>query len=161
MKRSHNTDVLFTFMLFCLFIALCLMLVISTFNSFRLILDRIDQNYQTNTCLEYIANKVSHFDSVDSVHISTFDGLPALRMKERIDNNNYETIIFFDQGSIKELYIEEGVSLTRDAGNEIFIVSYFNISYYLDNFIKVECRDENNKHAEIIISLKSGQEVAR
>ncbi len=161
MNKSHNTDVLFTFMLFCLYIVLCLMLIISTFNSYHVILDRVDQSYKTNTCLEYIANKVRHFDNDDSVYISTFDGLPALRMKECIDYKNYETIIYSDQGSIKELYVEEGVTLTRDAGIEIFTVSYFDICYYKDGFIKVECTDENNKHAEIIISTKSGQEVAK
>ena len=160
MNKSNNTDVLFTFLLFCLYTVLCLMLLMSTFNSYRLILDRADQNYTTNTCLEYIANKVRCFDSLDSVYITTFDGLPALRMKEYIDDKSYETIIYFDKGSIKELYIEEGVSLTREAGNEIFIAQNFNISYYLDNFIKVECT-ENNKQAEIIISLKSGQEVVK
>ncbi len=160
MNRSHNTDVLFTFMLFCLYIVLCLMLLMSTFNSYRLILDRVDQNYKTNTCLEYIANKVRYFDSLDSVYISTFDGLPALRMKESIYNKNYEAIIYFDNGSVKELYIEEGMSLTKDAGNEIFAAQNFKLSYYMDSFIKVECT-ENNKHAEIIISLKSGQKVAK
>ena len=110
-KKGHMTSVLFTMLLFLVFVLSALFTVLIGSRVYENITVRSDASYTGNTALSYIANKVRQGDRAGLVDVVDIDGIPVLEMKQEIGDSEYVTWIYWKDGTIREC---GGLDLSKD-----------------------------------------------
>ena len=105
-KKGNAVSVLFTMLLFLVFVLCALFTVLIGSRVYENINVRSDANYTGNTALSYIANKVRQGDRAGMVNVADVDGIQVLEMKQEIGDSEYVTWIYWDDGSIRELFTD-------------------------------------------------------
>ena len=110
-KKGNAVSVLFTMLLFLVFVLCALFTVLIGSRVYENINVRSDANYTGNTALSYIANKVRQGDRAGMVNVADVDGIQVLEMKQEIGDSEYVTWIYWDDGSIRELFTDTSSGL--------------------------------------------------
>ncbi len=122
-SRNRNDgqamSVLFTMLLFLVFIMCALFTVLAGSKVYENISSRMDQTYTGSVALQYVANKVRQGDTDGAVEVKTVDGQPVLEIRESIEGGDYITWIYYYEGSIRELFTYEDSGLGLADGLEI------------------------------------------
>lgn len=101
---GQTMSVLFTMLLFLVFIMCALFTVLAGSKVYENISSRMDQTYTGSVALQYVANKVRQGDADKAVAVRTEDGQPVLEIRESIEGGDYITWIYYYEGSIRELF---------------------------------------------------------
>lgn len=136
----HIVDVLFVLALFGVFAASALMLVTLGANIYKQTVASMDNNFTERTVYSYITEKIRQNDTFDAVTAGELDGVPALILTERTDNQEYCTYLYYYDGYLKELYVRKGTFAGNNilsAGQNIIALSSFNVKASADGFIKL------------------------
>ena len=104
---------------------------------------RMELNFETTTALAYISNKVKQHDMADSISVVEMDGESVLRIEETIKNEKYETLIYSQKGSLKELFFNTDSSLALDDGMEIMELAGVEFQETEDGMIKASIVDSD------------------
>ncbi len=153
MKEKHSFDVVFVLLLFLVFTAAVLMVLISGASAYKNISVSVEEQFQERTCLNYISTKLRHYNAEGDIYIGEIGGVPALALRESVDGENFVTYIYLYDGSVRELYMQENVGLPPDAGDEIIEAENIEFSMPSDNIIRVECTGADGGTSELFISL--------
>ncbi len=153
MKEKHSFDVVFVLLLFLVFTAAVLMVLISGASAYKNISASVEEQFQERTCLNYISTKLRHYNADGSVYITELGGVPALALTETVDEETFVTYIYLYGGCVRELYMQENVGLPPDAGDEIIEAKNIEFSMPADNIIRVECTGSDGGTSELFISL--------
>ena len=108
---GQTMSVLFTMLLFLVFIMCALFTVLAGSKVYENISSRMDQTYTGSVALQYVANKVRQGDADKAVAVRTEDGQPVLEIRESIEGGDYITWIYYYEGSIQELFTYEDSGL--------------------------------------------------
>lgn len=115
-KKGHAMSVLFTMLLFLVFVLSALFTVLIGSRVYENITARSDANYTGNTALSYIANKVRQGDRAGMVDVIEEDGTQVLEMSQRIGDSEYVTWIYWKDGAIRELFTDTSSGLGLEDG---------------------------------------------
>lgn len=118
-KTSRTMSAVFIMLLFFVFVLSTLFTVLIGSRVYENIELRSDWNYTGNTALGYIANKVRQGDRAGLVDVVDVDKTPVLQMKQEIGGAVYVTWIYWKDGSIRELFTDEGSGLGLEDGLKI------------------------------------------
>lgn len=102
--------------LFLIFILCSVFTILIGSRVYQNIRTRNDDSFYTGTAMAYISNKVRQSDAADSIGVQTIDGLPVLVLTRRYGDICYETWIYTKNGSLMELYAEQGSGFSTDDG---------------------------------------------
>ena len=116
---GQTMSVLFTMLLFLVFIMCALFTVLAGSKVYENISSRMDQTYTGSVALQYVANKVRQGDADKAVAVKTEDGQSVLEIRETIEGGDYITWIYYYEGSIRELFTYEDNGLGLADGLEI------------------------------------------
>lgn len=152
-KKSHTMSVLFTMLLFLVFVLCALFTVLIGSRVYENITVRSDLSYTGNTSLSYIANKVRQGDRAGLVDVVEIDGIPVLEMKQEIGESEYVTWIYWTDGAIRELFTDTSSGLGLEDGLEILECGGLALSKE-DQLLHIETLGEGG--GSISISLRSG-----
>ena len=104
---------------------------------------RLSGNRSTSSdlriALSYIDVRIKKLDGVGRVTVSPapFGGGEALRLTQTIEGRDYETYLYVDQGSLKELIIEKGRAVTPDMAGDLAKVEQMRIHLETDDLLSV------------------------
>ena len=118
-KKGSAVSMLFTMLLFLVFVLCALFTVLIGSRVYENINVRSDANYTGNTALSYIANKVRQGDRAGLVDVTDIEGTQVLEMKQEIGDSVYVTWIYWMDGSIRELFTDTSSGLGLADGLEI------------------------------------------
>ena len=79
----------------------------------------MEQNYTGSVALNYIANKVRQGDRAGAVQVVEIDGTQVLELTQQVGELSYHTWLYYQDGSIRELFTREGTGLGLADGLEI------------------------------------------
>ncbi len=116
---GQTLSVLFTMLLFLVFIMCALFTVLAGSKVYENISRRMDQTYTGSVALQYVANKVRQGDQDGAVRVKEVDGQPVLELKQSIEDADYITWIYYCDGYIRELFTYEDSGLGLSDGLEI------------------------------------------
>lgn len=108
-----------TLALFCVFALLALSVLLFGARAYKSVAERMDDNYLYRTAMSYISNKVRQHDAAGAVTLSELNGIPALALAAGDAGGKYQTLIYYSNGAIRELFAAKGVSIDPDSGSEI------------------------------------------
>lgn len=118
-RKGHAVGVLFTMLLFLIFVLGALFTVLIGSRVYENITERSGWNYTGTTAISYIANKVRQGDRAGLVDVEDVDGIQVLKTKEEIGGSLYVTWIYWKDGGIRELFTDALSGLGLDDGLEI------------------------------------------
>lgn len=127
-RKNGVMSVLFTMLLFLVFVLCALFTVLIGSRVYENITARSEWSYTGNTALSYIANKVRQGDRSGLVDVVDVDNTPVLELRQDIDGTEYVTWIYWKDGSIRELFTDAGSGLGLEDGLEIMACSGLELS---------------------------------
>lgn len=118
-RRGRMTGVLFTILLFLVFVLCALFSVLIGGRVYENINARTENTYRGDVALSYIANKVRQGDEAGKVSLTEMDGITVLKLEQKIQDSVYVTDIYYLDGRLWELFTDAGSGLGVGDGNEI------------------------------------------
>ena len=156
-NRSYSVDTVFVLVLFCVFAFTILFVLMSGANVYKDTAKIMQERYEERTCISYISAKIRHYDNENSVYLTDFNGVTALAMDEEINGTYYNTLIYFYNGSVKELFCEKKASFPIDSGTNIINVDDLQFAKVDadSGLIKIKCKGKSGSTSTLIIGTKS------
>lgn len=152
-KKGQAVSMLFTMLLFLVFVMSALFTVLIGSRVYENINVRSDKNYTGNTAISYIANKVRQGDRADMVEVKEIEGTQVLEMKQMVGDSEYVTWIYWLDGSIRELFTDTTSGLGLSDGLEILECEGLSLSKE-GQLLTIETLGEGG--GSICLSLRSG-----
>lgn len=152
-NKGHTLNVLFTMLLFFVFVLCALFTVLIGSRVYENITTRSNANYTGNTALSYIANKIRQGDIVERVDLVDIEGTQVLEMRQEIGGSEYVTWIYWKDGSIRELFTDTSSGLGLMDGLEILECGGLSLSKE-GKLIHIEILGEGG--GALTLSLRSG-----
>lgn len=150
---NRKTNVLFTLLLFLVFILCALFTVLIGSRVYENITARSNRNFTGNTALSYIANKVRQGDREGMVEVREIDGTKVLVLGQNVDGIVYETWIYYLDGTVRELFANPDSGLGLQDGLEILECGGLDLS--LDgSLLTIRTRGEGGSSLKLY--LRSG-----
>lgn len=152
MKRKTTLDYLFPLALFTVFVICFALLLSISIGSYRSI--RMDENEMSDRsiALAYVSNKIRSHDE-GGITLASIDDTQVLALEEIIDEKHYQTLIYYYDNALYEMYIEKGSEVHLNAGSKIVELKAFTIKKE-DKKIVMIAQDEYNQ-SEAMIALRS------
>ncbi len=152
---QHHTDALAALLLFGVFAACILAVLLTGAGAYRRLTGRDQAAYARRTALQYVATRVRQSDVLDQVEVEDFRGVTALVLREE---GGYVTRVYCHDGFIKELYAdEEEAFLVPGDGERILEARGLEFSLE-DGLLTVTATDGSGVVSTLLLSLRSGEE---
>lgn len=105
---------LFTLILFLVFLLCALFTVLTGGKVYENISARIERNFSESVALQYIANKVRQGDEAGHVSVREMEATQVLELAQELNGSTYVTWIYYQDGSIRELFVgaDSGLGLS-------------------------------------------------
>lgn len=115
-RKGQLMNVLFTMLLFLVFVLCALFTVLIGGRVYENINSRTEDNFAGCTAIHYVANKVRQGDKDGLIDCIDVDGTSVLELKQVNGQDTYVTWIYCYDGSIRELFTYEGSGLGLSDG---------------------------------------------
>lgn len=152
-QKGQTMNTLFTMLLFLVFVLCALFTVLIGGKVYENITARMEENYTGSTALNYIANKVRQGDTYGGVQVKEVEGTPVLELSQEINGETYVTMIYYKDGSIRELFTDTQSGLGLSDGLEIIDCDGLKLKQE-GRLIMVETTGEGG--SSLTLSLRSG-----
>ena len=151
---QHHTDALAAPLLFGVFAACILSVLLTGAEAYRRLTRRDQAAYARRTAVQYIATRVRQADSLALVSVEEFQGVTALVLRE---GGESATRVYCHEGYLKELYASEEDLMVPGDGERIMAAEGLELS--LDQgLLTVSVTGENGEESTLLLSLRSGEE---
>lgn len=112
------------------------------------------ETFQIRTSLSYVKTKINQYDSIDGVQVVEKDGMKQLILREAIDSEIYNTIVYFYDGKLLEITHEEGADFKPENGFTILAVNQFDISEK-NGMIKLVATNKDGESETMFVKVRS------
>lgn len=154
-RETHRIDSIFIMLLFFLFALTAFVLIMIGVRQYKATANAMDYNYEIRTVTSYLREKTRQNSSNSSISIETIDGTNALCLKNTLNNTIYNTYIYYYDGSLREMYIQEGTPFTLNLGQQIVTISGFDMVKTDDGLIIVTISDSFGGTTDMYLSANS------
>lgn len=148
---QHHIDSLAALLLFGVFAACVLMVLLTGADAYRRLSDRDKASYDHRSCQQYIATQVHQADRAGDVWVEDFGGADALALREGL----YLKRIYCYDGNLMELYALEALPLSPEDGEVLMPLESLSLS--MDGPLLTVTLSGD---MPLLLSLRSGEEAA-
>ena len=161
-ERKHHMDGVFVLLLFCVFAACILSVLLTGAGAYRRLTERDRVSYDRRTAAQYIAAKVRQADTWNGVSVEKFGGQDTLALAEEIDGETYLTRIYYYDGYIRELFSSADMEAAPEDGEKIIEANDLRLtSGPAHREIIAEITDGAGETARLVLALRSGKGAAK
>ena len=154
-QNGQTMNLLFTMLLFLVFVLCALFTVLIGGKVYENINSRIEENYSGQVVLIYVANKVRQGDRADSVTVREIEGVPVLELSQQINGSSYITWIYYRDGAVCELFSDPADGLGLEDGLKILECEGFDVGQSEDKRI-IHIATEGEGSGSLSLALRSG-----
>lgn len=154
-RETHRIDSIFIMLLFFLFALTAFVLIMIGVRQYKATANAMDYNYEIRTVTSYLREKTRQNSSNSSISIENINDTNALCLKSTIKDNVYNTYIYYYDGSLREMYIQDGTSFTLNLGQQIVTISGFDMVKTDDGLIIVTISDSFGGTTDMYLSSNS------
>ena len=154
-RETHRIDSIFIMLLFFLFALTAFVLIMIGVRQYKATANAMDYNYEIRTVTSYLREKTRQNSSKSSISIENINGTNALCLNSTIKDNVYNTYIYYYDGSLREMYIQDGTSFTLNLGQQIVTISGFDMVKTDDGLIIVTISDSFGGTTDMYLSSNS------
>ena len=157
-SRLYHLDIIVGLLLLCLFTLSMLFTLSSGSGVYQKISGFLAEQYNENTCLAYIAQKVRHYDVAGGVEEQAWEGTQALVLHDTIAGDDYLTYIYYYNGYVRELFCQANSGLKPEDGERIIAVDglFVNLTYTESGrpLLEVSCLNDGEEKT-LMLTLRS------
>ena len=113
---THNLDGLATLLLFAVFAASVMAVLLTGAKAYRGVTRRDQEAYNARTAVQYVAQRVRQADSLYGITLEDFEGVECLVLGQ---GEPYITRLYCYEGWLMELYCLAGESFSPEDGERI------------------------------------------
>ena len=150
---QHQLNGLMALLLFGVFAACVLAVLLTGANAYRRLTQRDQEAYLRRTCVQYLATRVRQADSRDRISVESFGGADALVLTET--DGSYTTRIYCYDGWLKELYCLAEEPMEPQDGQRIMEAEALALSLE-DGLLEVTLTAAGGTEDTLRLSLRSG-----
>lgn len=150
-NHTHSADIIFSVVLFSLFLISLLMLVLFSGQAYRTSVKGSEQNNNLYTASDYITAKFHMHDMGNAIYSDTINGTQALCMKDRIDDKTYITYIYLLDGNLKELFTLQDNVPSLEMGTDIASLKSFDIDETAEGLYRISFEDPDEHSCSILL----------
>ncbi len=154
--NKQTMNLLFTMLLFLVFVLSALFTVLIGGKVYENINSRIEENYSGQVVLNYVANKVRQNDKADSIVVRDIEDTAVLELSQEINGISYVTWIYCMDGAVRELFTNAGSGLGLADGLEIIDCQGLTFRQEGD-ILEVEVADQSN--TKLLLNIRSGGKI--
>jgi hypothetical protein len=154
-REKSIVDTIFVFMIFGILMLCALFVVLFGARIYKKTAHDMDVNFNSRTALAYVSEKVHQHDRKGCVDVTINDGKPVLKLIQYVNDDEYCTYLYPDEGYLKELTAKGDVGLIRSAGINILKLNDFKADKISDSLYRFNIRDEYNNNTEFYVSIYS------
>lgn len=155
-QQNHTIDVLFVIALFCLFALSSIFLITIGANIYRKTIQQMDSNFNTRTTIAYITEKVHQADHDRQIHVTAFEGHPAIVLSSSLGETIYETYLYEYDGHLKELMMRKDLPLSASAGQDIVRIQSFDVEVINDSLLSCTILLDDEETQQFYIAVHTG-----
>lgn len=158
MKRQairHTTDGLLAFLLFGVFAACLLIVLLTGAGAYRRLTVRDSRAADRRSCAQYLATRVRQGDCLGGVSVGEFDGVPALILTE---DGGCTTRVYCYEGYLMELYSVDGGEFGPEDGTRLMEANGMELSLR-DNLLTAAVTGPDGERDVILLSLRGGEGI--
>lgn len=162
-RKQRNTgnhgqmiNVLFTMLLFLVFVLCALFTVLIGGQVYENINIRSQENYTGSVALQYVANKVRQGDREGAVQVTEVEGTPVLEIASGLEGGNYVSWIYYYDGAICELFSDPADGLGLADGLRIIECGGFQMSQSDDGRL-IHIATEGEGGGTLSLALRCGK----
>ena len=152
-QNGQTMNLLFTMLLFLVFVLCALFTVLIGGKVYENINSRIEENYSGQVVLNYVANKVRQGDQADSVAVKEIEGVSVLELSQEINGSRYITWIYYRDGAVRELFTDAGSGLGLKDGLEI--MECRGLTFHQEDSL-LEVQVEGAADLRLLLDIRSG-----
>ena len=152
---QHHMDTLAALLLFGVFAACVLTVLLTGADAYGRITVRDGVAYDRRTCIQYVATRVRQADTANGVSLEVFGGVKALVLKDW-DDPTYVTRVYYHDGYLMELYAEADLDLGPEDGERIMACDWMRLSLD-DGLLTVDLLDSQGEVSTLQLALRSGE----
>lgn len=157
-NHGQAFNVLFTMLLFLVFVLCALFTVLIGGRVYENINVRSQDNFTGSVALQYVANKVRQGDMEGAVRVRTVEDTPVLELESRLEGGNYVTWIYYYDGSLCELFTDPSYGLGLADGLKILECEGFSASQSEDGKL-IYMETEGAGGGRLTLSLRSREQT--
>lgn len=126
--KKSKLDTVFVMMVFMLFIC-CLLLVTLTFAKvYKSSAERISDRFENAAAVSFIMKNLQSFDKENSINVRVIEDKTVLCLYETIDNSEYVTYIYQNEGMLCELFADTDFPFSFENGEVMLPCDDFTVS---------------------------------
>ena len=152
-QNGQTMNLLFTMLLFLVFVLCALFTVLIGGKVYENINSRIEENYSGQVVLNYVANKVRQGDEAGRVAVKTMEDTPVLELTQEINGRKFVTWIYYRDGAVRELFTNEGSGLGLKDGLEI--MECRGLTFHQEDSL-LELQVEGAADLRLFLNIRSG-----
>lgn len=155
MKRRstrHQIDGLIALLLFGVFAACVLVVLLTGADAYRRLTERDRTAYDRRTCIQYVATRVRQADSIGGVDVVEFGGTQALTLDG--GDGEYYTRVYYYDGYLMELYTSYDSDMEPQDGERVMLAGGLDFSLE-DGLLTVTAMDAQGQVSTLLLSLRS------
>ena len=156
-KQSQSLSAAAALLLFALFALLAVGVLTAGMMVYQKTRANTDDTYQRRTALSYITNQVRQADRVDGIMAGEFHGQQAIVLRRQYNDIQYLTYIYTWDGSLRELFFEEGLDLPPEGGVVIMPLEQLSVSQSEEGLLRLELDHGDGVESALTLSIRSGE----
>lgn len=153
MKKQHMIDTVFVLLLFLLFTFCIVSVLYAGSHIYDTIATKETTNYQENIALHYFVEKVHQGKTKNSIKLEQLESISALAIYQQYNDEQYVTYIYYDQYSIKELFIKAGDPFSIQDGNQIMEAKNLKMWQITPTCLHITITFLNNQQKNVYLNI--------
>jgi hypothetical protein len=154
-RQGIRVDSAGVFLLGAVFLFLSIGLVMMGGSLYRHIMEVSNENDEARTTFSYIANQVHRADSSGGVSVGELGGQQALMLEQNFGGWEFVTYLYYYDGALRELFVEKGTELEKDAGLAIVWLNDLGFEQDESGLITAWAVLTNGRREQILISPRT------
>ena len=162
MKTGQNkgkVDNLLVLLLFGVFAVCILSVLLTGADVYQRLTLRDQHSYDQRTATQYLTTRVRQADRLGDVVIRDFEGSDALVFTESIEGAAYETLVYYHDGYLRELFVAAGGGFTPGDGEKVLPAKSLAIRQD-GQLLAVDLVSPSGEVQTLRLYLRSGKEAA-
>ena len=147
---NQTIDMVFLLVLFCVFTATMVTVLITGAQSYQAVTEKMDGQYTERTCLAYVDAKLRHYDEAGAICLEQFENHDAIVFKEEVGQESYRTMIYYHDGYVRELYCQEGLEFRPEDGEIVIEASGLSAAWKKNHLLEVECINKTGRAERLL-----------
>lgn len=151
---SHGMQGVFVFVLLGAFAVMSTLMVLLGAQMYHRTVNHAGQNNGERVLSAYVRSMVRAYDRADAVSIEEYDGVTALAMRERWDDETYVMRLYLYGGSLCEQYTEDDYAFDPALGERVCGAGSF--APALENgVLTVKMTDAEGRPCSVRVALRA------